>query len=154
MKIVFFLSIVFSLIACETQKNVSENAEPQPVEVTQNKSLIGKWTLEYIMPIDGKEAKDLFKIQKPYLNFVDENKVAGNNGCNNISGGYMTGENYSINFDTGKFASTRMFCENFDEKAFINSLEKVNRFALTEADNKLLFMTGDIVMMHFVKTEK
>ena len=35
-----------------------------------------------------ENVQQLYKIQMPYLTFVDETKVAGNNGCNNIAGSY------------------------------------------------------------------
>lgn len=149
------LSILAVLtISCKTNK-VTEVEPPNPVITFENSGLQGKWTLDYIMPVNGKSAKDLFKIQMPYLNFVDGTKVAGNNGCNNVSGGYSmkTDDNF-IQFDTEKFASTRMFCENFDEKAFLNELGKVNRFDIIDDGNKLVMMTGDIVTMSFVKADK
>lgn len=153
------LTLLFSIltvlvISCKTNK-VTEVSESHVVVMPFPKALSGKWTLDYIMPVNGKSAKDLFKIQMPYLNFVDGTKVAGNNGCNNVSGGYsIRTDNNFIQFDTEKFASTRMFCENFDEQAFLNALKSVNKFEIIDDGEKLVFITGDIVTLSFVKAEK
>jgi len=153
----FIAFALFSLLAfsCNSQKITSAPGPKSEIKsiAQDNNELIGKWTLEYMSPVNGKEVKQLFKIQKPYLNFVDEAKVAGNNGCNNIAGEYSSKGN-EIHFDTDKFRSTRMFCEGVDETAFTNVLKTVNRYSITENGEKLILLTGDIVSMSFRKTEK
>lgn len=155
MKIKFILSLAISilLVSCKTNKVVEITPTP-PAIFFETSGLKGKWILEYILPVDGKDIRQLYKIQKPYLNFVDETKVAGNNGCNNISGGYSVSGDYSIRFDTGRFASTRMFCEGLDEKVFLDALASVNKFDVAENGTKLVLIAGDIVKMSFVKEEK
>lgn len=143
-----FALISFFIFSCNPQKAVSQN---EPKADSYKNELLGKWTLEYMSPVNGKDAKQLFKIQKPYLNFVDEIKVAGNNGCNNIAGEYRA-EGNSIQFFTDKFLSTKMFCEGVDEGAFPNTLKTVNRFDVIDNGNKLVLMTGDIVTMSFRKS--
>lgn len=154
MKIKFILSfaILVSLFSCKTNQ-VTEIEVPPPGSFFEMSGLQGKWTLDYIMPKDGKDIKQLYKIQMPYLNFVDETKVAGNNGCNNISGGYSVSLDHSIQFDTDKFGATRMFCEGVDEKVFLDGLKAVNKFDITDEGKKLVFITGDIVTMSFTKSE-
>ena len=151
-----FSLVSFLIFSCNSQK-INSGAEPKtdvrPI-VHNNDELLGKWTLEYMSPVNGKDVKELFKIQKPYLTFVDETKVAGNNGCNNIAGEYSNSEGNIIHFNTDKFISTKMFCEGFDESAFISVLKTINRYDVIDEGNKLVLLTGDIVSMSFLKSEE
>lgn len=146
-----FLIIIPFYMGCEANKPTAESTEnTKPMQF--DKRLEGKWVLEYMTPVNGKDVKQLYKIQKPFLNFVDDTKVAGNNGCNNIAGEYsLSGD--IIRFETEKFISTRMFCEGVDEKAFTGILKTVNRYDVIEDGNKLLLLTSDIISMQFVKAD-
>jgi heat shock protein HslJ len=163
MKNSFFLiafSILSGVMSCETSKSSvdknpkTEEANP-PAEsssssfVQPKDPLLGKWKLEYINPTSGKDINH-YKIQKPYLTIVDNSKVSGNNGCNNIAGEYEF-DAQKIHFKTDKFLSTRMFCENLDEKAFINALASVNRWAVMDDGIKLVLSADDVIMMSFMK---
>lgn len=155
MKYFFSLFVLLACFSCETSKTA---ATAEAENTTQNEALMenqlkGKWTLDYMSPIAGKDIHQLFKIQKPYLNFVDETKVAGNNGCNNIAGTY-TAKDDEIHFNTESFLATRMFCEGVDETAFTGILKTINRFTVINEGQKLLLLTGDIVSMTLVKTEE
>jgi heat shock protein HslJ len=156
----FAFSILSCMMSCETSKSSADKnlkteeinppAESSSSSFVQPKDpLLGKWKLEYISPTSGRDINH-YKIQKPYLNFVDNTKVAGNNGCNNIAGEYEF-DDQKIQFKTDKFGSTRMFCENLDEKAFINALASVNRWAVMEDGIKLVLSADDVVMMSFTK---
>lgn len=149
---VLFLGLIFSFVGCSSNQIASNSPEidEKIVEKKENNELIGKWILEYIAPVHGKNIDELFRIQKPYLNFVDDSKVAGNNGCNNIAGVYKWIEN-TISFDTDNFRSTRMFCEGIDESIYSNALKAINHFAIIEEGSRLVLLTGDIVAMSFVR---
>lgn len=141
-------------MSCSTPKPLSENEIQESSEhISKNENLLeGTWTLEYMTPVDGKDVKQLYKIQMPYLTFVDEVKVAGNNGCNNIAGSYNA-EGEVIHFDTENFKSTRMFCENVNEEAFLDILKTINRFQINDDGKTLVLLTSDIFSMSFKKTE-
>src|SRR5690625_6832504 len=79
--------------------------------------------------VDGKNVQQLYKIQMPYLTFVDETKVAGNNGCNNIAGSY-TLDGKSISFHTDDFKSTRMFCQGDRKSTRLNSSHVASSYAV------------------------
>lgn len=148
MKFSLLLFAVIFLFSCQTKpKMVEENAKNQ-TEIINKDILLGKWTLDYLSPTSGRDISH-YKIQKPYLNFVDEVKVAGNNGCNNIAGSYSIKGNV-IEFGD-KFSSTRMFCEGVDEQAFLNTLKSVNKFDVIDDGKKLVMMTDDMVMISFTK---
>lgn len=152
-KIILSFVVAFLFISCKTNKAAEVEASTN-VNIFETSGLQGKWTLEYILPVDGKDIKQLYKIQMPYLNFVDDTKVAGNNGCNNINGAYSIFSNNSIKFNTDKFGSTRMFCEGLDEKAFLNALKSVNKFDVIDDGEKLVLITGDIVTLSFVRAKQ
>ena len=151
-----FLTIVFS---CQSQIKIAENQSEKAVTETPDSSnssfvqpkdpLLGKWQLEYLNPATGKDIKH-YKIQKPYLNFVDHQKVAGNNGCNNISGGYEFDEQ-KINFHTEKFGSTRMFCQGVDEKVYLNALASITQYSVIEDGLKLVLSANDEIVLVFNK---
>lgn len=148
--------VVFSLLfSCKSTKDATTQtqAETQASQSADPRLLGGKWQLEYMTPVDGKNVSQLFKIQKPFLRFVDENKVAGNNGCNNISGGYEINGN-KIQFFTDKFASTRMVCEGFKEEAFTGILKTINNYEIINDGSKLILLTSDIMSMTFVRVEE
>ena len=162
MKIIFVLTFSLFLFACNSQKTTTENQTQEPVTETPNSSnssnssfvqpkdpLLGKWELDYLNPATGKDISH-YKIQKPYLNFVDHQKVAGNNGCNNISGGYEFDER-KIHFQTDKFASTRMFCEGVDEKVYVNALASVTKYSVIEDGLKLVLSANDEIVLVFTK---
>lgn len=142
------LAIGLVLISCKTHSPATE-----PDFVKFDERLKGKWVLEYMSPVNGKDMKQLFQIQKPYLNFVDADKVAGNNGCNNIAGKY-TADGTIIRFHTDQFNSTKMFCQGVDETAFPGVLKTVNRYEVIEDGNKLLLLTSDIISITLVKAEE
>lgn len=155
MRVISTILISFLIFSCQTQKKLSNNASKHQTQEKSNMDtdLLGKWSLEYMSPVDGKNVQDLYKIQMPYLTFVDESKVAGNNGCNNVAGHYtLDGE--SISFHTEEFRSTRMFCQGVNENAFIDVLKTINNYTLIENGNKLMLLTTDIASMIFVKVEE
>lgn len=161
MKNSLLIILVLFFMGCSTQKTTESNQENQETEMSMENQntgssfvqpkypLLGKWQLEYLNPATGKDIKH-FKIQKPYLNFVDDTKVAGNNGCNNISGGYEADER-KIVFHTDKFASTRMFCEGVDEQVYLNALGSVTRYAVLEDGLKLVLSAEDEIVLVFTK---
>lgn len=152
----FLFLMIATLVAfsCNVQKTKSLDSEHEiPTINNFDESLKGKWVLEYMSPVNGKNINELYKIQRPYLTFVDESKVAGNNGCNNVAGEYKT-ESNQIQFFTDKFISTKMFCEGVDENAFTSELKKNNRYDVIENGKTLVLMIGDIVSMKFKKVDQ
>ena len=150
MKLSLLLIAFLFLFSCQTTPKVVEENAQNTTEITSKDELFGKWTLDYLSPTSGKDISH-YKIQKPYINFVDEVKLAGNNGCNNIAGTYsLKGNTIQIG---DKFSSTRMFCEGVDEQAYLNTLQSVNKFDVIEEGKKLVMMTDDMVMLSFTKEE-
>lgn len=153
MKLNLMLGFLVSMMltSCTTRPTVTQEQQVK-VETMKNDLIGGKWVLDYMSPVDGKDVKALYKIQKPYLKFIDNDKVAGNNGCNNISGGYEFNGN-SITFFTDKFASTRMFCQGVNERAFVDMLKTINNYEIIDDGSKLILLTSDIHSMILLRVE-
>lgn len=142
-----------AVFSCNVQKtNIPDAEYGIQRENGFDETLKGKWVLEYITPINGKKINELYKIQRPYLTFIDVQKVAGNNGCNNIAGEYKAEPN-KIQFFTDKFIATKMFCEGVNEAVFTNELKKINGYSIINEENKLVLMAGDIVIMEFKRSK-
>lgn len=142
MKKIFILvllsSILFSCNIFKCKKNDSVS------------KLDGAWELNYItgpkIAFDG-----LYPNKKPTINFdTKENKVFGNNSCNSFTGKLAVTGN-KIDF-TQPMAVTKMMClDGQGEQVFMNALQKVTSYDITDDGKTLNFISGDIAMMRFTK---
>tara|TARA_R110002049_G_scaffold285400_1_gene466276 strand:+ start:22899 stop:23684 length:786 start_codon:yes stop_codon:yes gene_type:complete len=82
-----------------------------------------KWKLIKLM---GKDIDD----EKSFISFsTEDNRVFGNNSCNNFSASYKMEEGNRITLS--KFVSTMMACPDMEtEKQFTDILEKADNYAL------------------------
>jgi heat shock protein HslJ len=138
------LILVFSgvfLISCKASKVSKSDAVSQ---------LEGTWELNYItgprIAFDG-----LYPNKKPTIHFdLKENRVSGNNSCNTFTGNLAVTGN-KIDF-TQPMAVTRMMCqEGQGEQVFMNTLQKITSYDVTDDGKTLNFISGDIAMMRFTK---
>lgn len=105
------------------------------------------WELEYL---SGTKIafEGLYPEKKPGIQLNKANGYfGGNTGCNGFSGKYQI-INHTIKLEA--LTKTMAFCEGGGEEAFLNMVDKVNRFAI-DSDGKLLLMIDDIPMMRFKK---
>jgi heat shock protein HslJ len=113
-------------------------------------SLEGTWELNYItgprIAFDG-----LYPDKKPTITFdLKENRVAGNNSCNQYFGKLQVDGN-KINFKDAKMGMTMMACPGNGENVYMKTLEQIDSYSITEDGKTLNFMMGDIAMMRFEK---
>lgn len=138
-------SLLFALIfmtftSCNTSKNT----------INSSNSLQGEWVLTFItgprIAFDG-----LYPEAKPTINFdLKDKKVFGNNSCNNYTGALFTNGN-KISFKDSKMAVTMMACPGNGETVYMNMLEKIDSYTISEA-GKILTLEGDgIALMRFEK---
>lgn len=112
--------------------------------------LEGAWELNYItgprIAFDG-----LYPDKKPTINFdTKENRISGNNSCNSYTGKLIVTDN-KIDF-TQPMATTKMMCmDGQGEQVFMNTLQKITSYNITDDGKTLNFMSGDIAMMRFTK---
>lgn len=132
---------LFLTIACNPTKK-STDTMPNETELT------GTWELNYVAnpPLAFNE---LYSIKKPAITFdVAGKTVSGNTGCNSFSGKLNVSGN-KISFNE-PMALTKMMCEGDGEQTFLEALNKVNTWAVTEGKTLNLIM-GDIAVMRFTK---
>lgn len=113
-------------------------------------SLDGTWQLNYIsgprIAFDG-----LYPDKKPTISFdTKENKVSGNNSCNQYFG-MLKVEGNKINFKDAKMGMTMMACPGNGENVYMKSLEQIDSYSISEDGKTLNFMMGEVAMMRFEK---
>jgi heat shock protein HslJ len=128
---------------------VACNSTQSPMKTTN--SLEGTWQLNYItgprIAFDG-----LYPDKKPTITFdLKENRVAGNNSCNQYYGKLQVDGN-KINFKDAKMGMTMMACmDNQGEMTYMKTLEQIDSYSISEDGKTLNFIMGDIAMMRFEK---
>lgn len=138
------LALVFicmAVVSCTSTKKTVKKA-----------SLEGIWELDFIsgprITFEG-----LFPNQKPTIKFdLVANKVSGNNSCNQYFGNLIIDGN-KINFKDAKMGMTMMACEGNGDSVYMNTLEKVESYTVTNDGKTLNFLVGDVVMMRFKHQE-
>lgn len=132
------LVLYMSFSSCGTKKPVSK-AE----------LLEGTWQLTYItgprIAFDG-----LYPNKKPTIVFdVKNNKIAGNNSCNQYFGALITDGN-TINFKDAKMGMTMMACEGNGDDLYMETIQKIETYRISEDGKTLNLLIGNIEMLRFV----
>jgi heat shock protein HslJ len=110
--------------------------------------LTGSWELTYI---SGRRIafEGLYPDKKPWITIdADSSKINGNTSCNIFSGKFKSTGN-KINF-AGPLAMTMMACPGEGESAFVEMLNKITSYAISE-DGVLSLLMNDVEMMQFKK---
>ncbi|MBO6212677.1 Heat shock protein HslJ [Algoriella xinjiangensis] len=110
-------------------------------------TLAGTWELEEFIGRDrsAKSLDDRFPNQKPTLTFQN-NLVSGNDGCNNLTGGFVAVGN---SLTVKNIATTRMACQGVDSDAFGERFNNVNKYEIQ--NGKLVLYANDVKTMVFKK---
>ncbi len=125
----------------------SAGPSAMPPASPQANPLGGTWELDYI---SGSRIAfgGLYPDRKPVIAFdVENSKISGNTSCNAFNGKLVADGN-KISF-ADPLATTRMMCPGEGERAFLETLKKVNTYAVN--GNTLTFIMGDIAVMRFVR---
>jgi heat shock protein HslJ len=135
--VLFVVFVCMSFVSCNTSKSA--------VKTT---SLEGTWELKYItgpkIAFDG-----LFPNKKPTIAFdLKENKITGNNSCNQYFGALLM-DGAKINFKDAKIGMTMMACEGNGDSVYMDTLNKIESYTITDDGKTLNFLLGNIVMMRF-----
>ena len=118
-----------------------------PPASAQTTALGGTWELDYI---SGSRIAfgGLYPDRKPVVAFdVENSRISGNTSCNTFNGKLVADGN-KISF-ANPLATTRMMCPGEGERAFLDTLKKVNAYAIN--GNTLTFIMGDTALMRFVR---
>lgn len=111
-------------------------------------SIEGTWELNYItgpkIAFNG-----LFPGKKPTITFnLKENKITGNNSCNQYFGALIL-DGAKINFKDAKIGMTMMACEGNGDSVYMDTLNKIESYTITDDGNTLNLLIGNVVMMRF-----
>lgn len=142
-KIILALSLLcLTFLACNSTQSTMKTTA----------SLEGTWELNYItgprIAFDG-----LYPDKKPTIIFdLKENKVAGNNSCNQYFGTLKVDGN-KINFKDAKMGMTMVTCPGEGENVYMKTLEKVDSYSISDDGKTLNFIMGDIAMIRFEKKQ-
>ncbi|MES2574864.1 MAG: META domain-containing protein [Bacteroidota bacterium] len=141
--ILSFVILCFVFISCDSTKST----------VKSSNSLEGTWQLNYITgPRIAFEG--LYPDKKPTITFdLKENKISGNNSCNQYFGILLLDGN-KINFKDAKIGMTKMACQGLGEDTYMKTLEKIDSYSISQDGKTLNFIMGDIAMMRFEKVIK
>jgi heat shock protein HslJ len=110
--------------------------------------LTGSWELTYI---SGRRIafEGLYPDRKPWITIdADSSKINGNTSCNIFSGKFKSTGN-KINF-AGPLAMTMMACPGEGESAFVETLNKITSYAISD-DGLLSLLMNGVEMMRFKK---
>ena len=140
---VLITGIIFFITACSGTKKSTMATGTSSAAIDQLSA--GDWKLAEL------EGTFIPGDSKAMLSFMagDKNSVAGNAGCNRLTGSFELPGNNSIKFSP--LATTRMAC--FDQKAseteakFLAALAKVNSWSV--ADDKLTLSDGTNALAKF-----
>ncbi|MCH7409766.1 META domain-containing protein [Belliella sp. DSM 111904] len=128
-----FLLVFLSFSSCNSINNLN------PLNLLTGNN----WVLSSILG-GGLDASK-FTSGIPFLNFMDEGKLAGFAGCNNFNGSFQL-DGTSLNLDPG--AMTKKACEGGGEDQFISLLNQAKNVKV--AKNKLTLLDGAKELMSFV----
>ena len=126
-----------SFCSCSTSKTAVKEA-----------TIEGTWQLNYITgPKIAFEG--LFPNKKPTIAFnLAENKITGNNSCNKYFGALLV-DGAKINFKDAKIGMTMMACEGNGDSLYMENLNKIESYTITDDGKTLNFLMGNMVMMRF-----
>lgn len=124
MKVKLMVLAIITVIAMGCNSNKKKNSDSFDTAIT------GKyWKLK---TIGGKEVKmnenqerEIFITLK-----TQDNRLTGFAGCNSVSGEFTLEEGNRVKFS--KMVTTRMFCPDTDEPAFLKVLEMADNFTVKD----------------------
>ncbi len=119
-----------SLASCGTQRKAASTTA----------ALNGEWK---ITTVEGQAIQAKPGEKEAFIGFdVKENRIYGNTGCNNLTGGLQAdAKKGTISF--GQTGSTRMMCADMEtEQKVLGAMGKIGKYEIT-ADGKLNFKTAD-----------
>lgn len=139
-KIMFPIVFVFLTFAsCNSKMAVADTA-----------LLDGTWQLNYITGPKIAFAA-LYPDKMPTIIFdTKNNKIVGNNSCNQYFGTLLL-DGRKINFKDAKLGMTMMACDGSGDDLYMETLQKIESYTITDEGKTLSFLLGDIVMMRFLR---
>ena len=132
------------VLACQSSSNnlpaadkmqtaLKDTPAPPPKAIKDTTKLGGMWFLQPVLASDTATGK----IPRIVLN-LSSREFSGNTGCNDMKGTFVFTDS-SITFNQN-IITTKMICTGYNEKAFLQSLLRTNRYHL---ENGMLILMLD-----------
>lgn len=144
---VLLILFFFTMVGCDNSKKATDNTSTSNMKANL---IDGNWEANYIMNTP-KPFADLYANQKPTITFNSTTgKVNGQSGCNNFNGTFNLDGN-KISFGEN-MALTRKMCPDMaGESTFMETLKKVNTYAVSEQGKTLNLIMGDMAVMRLTR---
>ncbi|WP_375445645.1 META domain-containing protein [uncultured Fibrella sp.] len=128
-----------------TENNLA--ALGQATAVQSVSSLDGSWELSYLAAT-GTDLATLYPNNKPTLTIDESNqRITGSTGCNSFTGPFSTA---ATGFAFPEAAAmTRMMCSGNGEQAFLSTIKRANRYAIS--GDTLTLLADDVAVMRFAR---
>jgi heat shock protein HslJ len=137
MKRLIFAGLILSTFAFKYKTPSSSfvnNSSYRAVSISDTSSIEGTWKLMPVLASDTAAGKI------PEINFdLKTNKFSGNTGCNAMSGNFVIKQD-ALSFNEN-IITTKMACAGYNEKAFLESLAKTNRYQIKNGVLQLMYNT-------------
>lgn len=141
-------SIENGILILSDASSVLARLTAQRAPTAEEKKLNGTWEVNFLsgtkIALEG-----LFPNGKPTLIFsFPADEISGNGGCNGYSA--------KVKLDKQKISfadplSTMMFCEGNGEPQYFKVLKTITSYSLSENDNILNLIAGDIAVMKLIR---
>lgn len=136
----FLLIALFAAIPRNNDTNVvihTQYVNANNISITTDSSLNGTW---YLIPV---LASDTAAGKLPFLTiYLKKKQFTGNDGCNDISGTFITAED-KLSF-SDNIKGTKIECKGYDEKAFLHNFLLTSNYKIE--DGTLSLMNGKTVL--------
>jgi heat shock protein HslJ len=147
MKTLLLLLLPMVAFACQDQGTQSPSATtdsitaapdthsmnaPAPATPVDTSTLTGQWFLQPVLPADtaaGRIPRLIFDLKA--------GRFTGNTGCNNMSGSFTRTDTSLVIGE--RIITTKMACTGYNEKAFLESLLRTNRYKFDNGVLVLMF---------------
>ena len=140
-------AVIFSLGICACK---SKSSTKSGGNVVSEKLFDKKWKLTEINGVALSTMNPQPAVEVFIIFQTGENRVHGNNGCNNFTGKYKIGQGNSLSFSG--MASTRMMCIDMTTENQMNKMfQAVDKYVI--AGNTLSLNQGETVLAKFVLNE-
>jgi heat shock protein HslJ len=141
----FLLIALFAANPHNNDTNVvihTQYVNANKISITTDSTLNGTW---YLIPV---LASDTAAGNLPVLTFdLKKKQFSGNDGCNEISGKFVTADDKLTFSDNIK--GVKIECKGYDEKAFLHNLLLTSNYKIE--DSTLSLMNGKTVLSKWSK---
>ena len=139
-RILFLLTLLPLLVACQTSKKAALEAQNKPLMET-------RWEVSHIngMPIDAKTPT------QPFIVFDTLGKYHGDFGCNKFFGSYF--EKRKQRLELTYTGATKRLCQYMDTERLLSKTLRSEKLSYNIQGDTLRLFSNEVEIIRFVATE-